>query len=108
MQYAKWQPAKKGIANGNKLNIVEVSHELHFATFDLICYSNVKYLIGLLTENQKVRQCNNTLIYYSPFGGSRKPMMEEMRNGRTAEAADCWVPPAVTPPELGDPDFKDA
>lgn len=35
-------------------------------------------------------------------------MMEEMRNGLTAEAADCWVPPAVTPPELGDPDFKDA
>ena len=51
MQYAKWQPAKKWFANGNKLNIVEVSHELHFATFDLIYYSNVKYLIGLLTEN---------------------------------------------------------
>ena len=43
---------KKGLQMGiPKLNIVEVSHELHFATFDLIYYSNVKYLIGLLTEN---------------------------------------------------------
>ena len=37
----KMAPGKKRIANGNKLNIVEVSHELHFATFDLIYYSNV-------------------------------------------------------------------
>ena len=30
--------------------------------------------------------------------------MEEIRNGLTAEAADCWV----LCPELGDPDFNDA
>ena len=30
--------------------------------------------------------------------------MEDIRNGLTAEAADCWV----LCPELGDPDFNDA
>ena len=44
------------------------------------------------------------LVVHLPFGGSLRPIMEDMRNGLTAEAADCWV----LCPEPGDPDFNDA